>query len=156
MRFQTVNDLNLFRFDESTIKELRFHNDKLEMVLEALIAKGNNPCNEECVDRFVDIASLRFVDAKVVSMVKEGFKYYDADGNLKDQVEDAVISPLEYESIFKSCKDVILYDLILSKMAPGEFEYQIGIDLNDEDTYWITVACKETVTEWDRFMNRVM
>jgi hypothetical protein len=155
MRFQTVNALHLFQFKEVTIKEIAKREDSLTVVMDALIVKGNNPVNEECVDRFADIANVRFLEGTITEILKEGYKYYDANNNLLEEKADVVLPETEYDTILKACTDCYLYDLIAVKETEGGYEYQLGVDINDEDTYWISIQCKETIVEWEKFKNRV-
>lgn len=156
MRFETKNSLRLFRFDEVTLKEISFSDNNCTLVLEALIVKANHPQNEECVERFADISNLRFLQGKLVNIVKEGYKYYDANGNLKEEKPDESISKVAYDGILRQCKDVVLFDIVAIKEQEGDCLYQIGIDLNEEETYWLDIACEGTVMEWEKFLNRVM
>lgn len=156
MRFQTVNGLNLFKFEEVTIKEMDGRNDVITVVMDALIVKGHNPNNEEFTDRYADIANVRFLNGTIKEIFKEGFKYYDANDNLMEEEPDTPVSPMEYESLLKKCKDVYLFDIVALKETEGDYEYQLGIDLNESDTYWMTINCKETIVEWERFKNKVM
>ena len=155
MRFQTINGLHLFNFEEVTIKEIDGRKDAITVVMDALIAKGHNPNNEEFVDRFLDIANVRFTNGSVKEIIKEGYKYYDADGKLLEEEADKSVPVPEYESLLKQCKDVYLFDIIALKEEEGAYEYQLGIDLNESDTYWVTIQCSETVVEWELFKNRV-
>lgn len=156
MRFQTVNALNLFHYEEVTIREIHRKNNSVIMIMDALIVKGNNPNNEEFVDRFADTANIRFQNARITEVVKEGYKYYDANDRLVEEAPDIPIPAMEYESILNKCKDVYLFDLIGLKEEEGAYEYQLGIDLNESDTYWITLSCTGTIVEWDKFKNKVM
>ncbi|MGN0131865.1 MAG: hypothetical protein ACI4AA_05450 [Lachnospiraceae bacterium] len=156
MRFQTINALHLFNFEEVTVKQLEAREDSVTVVMEALIVKGNNPNNEECVDRFADTANVRFLDGRIMKIIKEGYKYYDADNKLLEEKPDSTIPETEYESLLKQCKDVWLFDIVASGQEDDRYEYQLGIDLNEEDTYWITIQCAETIVEWEKFKNKVM
>lgn len=156
MRFQTINDLRLFQFDEVTIKQLEIREDMVTVVMDALIVKGNNPQNEECVDRYADTANVRFKEGKITQIIKEGYKYYDANDRLLEEKPDTVIATEDWDTLLKQCQDVLLFDLLVLKEKEGEYEYQMGIDLNEEDTYWITVRCTGVLVEWEKFKNRVM
>lgn len=156
MRFQTVNALNLFRFEEVTVKEIDLKNKVVTVIMDALIVKGNNPNNEEFVDRFADTANVRFQNARITEVVKEGYKYYDANDRLLEEEPDQPIPVMEYEALLKKCKDVYLFDIISLKEEEGAYEYQLGMDLNESDTYWITIGCTETIVEWEKFKNKVM
>lgn len=156
MRFQTINGLHLFQFEEVTIKQLEVGADSLTVVMDALIVKGNNPNNEEFADRYADTANMRFVNARITEIVKEGYKYYDAADRLVEEKPDRPLAAEEYDGLFRQCRDVWLYDIIAVSEQEGAYEYQIGIDLNEDDTYWLTVQCTETIVEWEKFKNRVM
>lgn len=156
MRFETKNNLHLFNFEEVTLKEIEYTDKTFTMVLEALIVKGKNPNNEECVDRFAATSNLRFVNASLEKMVKEGYKYYDANGKLLDEKPDEIVPMVAVDGLLKQMQDVALFDVIALKETEGEYIYQLGIDLNEEDTYWLDIKCESTIVEWERFMNRVM
>lgn len=156
MRFQTVNALNLFNFEEVTIREFDMGEDSLTLVMDALIVKGNNPVNEECTDRFADTANLCFKAGKITEVYKEGYKYYDAMDRLIEEVPDEKIPLTEYKSLLKQCKDALLFDIIAVKEEEGSYEYQIAIDLDESTTVWFQVSCKGTLMEWEKFKNRVM
>lgn len=155
MRFQTVNALNLFHFEEVTIREIDVRKEALTVVMDALVVKGNNPNNEEFTDRYADTANVRFQNARITEIVKEGYKYYDANDRLLEEEPDCPVTVMEYEALLKKCKDVYLFDIISLKEEEGAYEYQLGIDFNESDTYWITISCTETVVEWEKFKNRV-
>lgn len=156
MRFQTVNALHLFNFEEVTVKEFNMGKESLTIVMDALIVKGNNPANEECTDRFADTANLYFKEGKITEIYKEGYKYYDAMDRLVEEVPDEKVPVLEYEALLKKCKDAFLFDIIGVKEEKDSYEYQIGIDLDEDKTFWFSIRCRETVIEWEKFKNRVM
>lgn len=156
MRFQTVNELHLFNFEEVTIKEFHMGKDSLTVVMDALIVKGNNPVNEECTDRFADTANLCFKEGEITGVYKEGYKYYDAMDRLIEEVPDEKVPASEYKALLKQCKDALLFDLIRVKEEEDLYEYQIGIDLDESTTYWFHIRCKGTLMEWEKFKNRVM
>lgn len=156
MRFQTVNALNLFNFEEVTLKEFVMREDSIVMVMDALIVKGNNPVNEEYTDRFADTANLCFKEGRMTEVYKEGYKYYDAMDRLIEEVPDEKVPAAEYETLLKQCRDVLLFDIIRVKEEENLYEYQIGIDLDESTTYWFRISCKGTLMEWEKFKNRVM
>ena len=153
MRFETKNNLRYFIFEEVTIMDIEVSASSVTLVMKGLIVKGNNPNNEECVDRFVDTANLRFVGGRISNVVKEGYKYYDANGNLKP---DESVLLTDIDVLLKNCKEVALYDVVALSESDSGYVYQVGIDLNENDTYWIDISCEQTIVEWERFMNKVM
>lgn len=156
MRFQTINALELFNFEEVTVRQIDAGRDCVTVVMDALIAKGNNPNNEECVDRYLDTANVRFLGGNIIKIIKEGYRYYDANGRLTEEKPDEEIPLMAYDSVLKECRDVFLFDLIAGKEQADRLIYELGIDLNESDTYWITISCKENAVEWEKFMNRVI
>ena len=156
MRFQTINALHLFNFEEVTLKEFHMGKDSVTMVMDALIVKGNNPANEECIDRFADTANLCIKEGIITEAYKEGYKYYDAMDRLIEEVPDEKVPAAQYENLLKQCRDVLLFDIIRVKEEVDRYEYQIGIDLDESTTYWFHITCKGTLMEWEKFKNRVM
>lgn len=156
MRFQTKNALQLFNFEEVTLKAFDMREDSLTLVMDALIVKGNNPVNEECTDRYADTANLCFQEGKITEVYKEGYKYYDAMDRLIEEVPDEKVLPSEYGNLLKRCRDVYLFDIIAVKEEEGRYEYQLAVDLDESTTFWFQISCKGTVVEWERFKNRVM
>lgn len=156
MRFQTVNALNLFNFEEVTLKEFAMREDFLTLVMDALIVKGNNPANEECADRFADTANLCFKGGRITEIYKEGYKYYDAMDRLIEEVPDEKIPPSDHQALLKQCKDVPLFDIIAVKEEEDLYEYQIALDLDESSTFWFHISCRGTLVEWERFKNRVV
>lgn len=156
MRFQTANALHLFNFEEVTIKQIEGRKDSITVVMDALIVKGHNPNNEEYVDRYADTANVRFINGSIKEILKEGYKYYDANDRLMEEEPDKPIPVSEYEALLKKCVDVYLFDIVALQVSEGAYEYQLGIDLNESDTYWVTIQCSETIVEWEKFKNKVM
>ena len=58
--------------------------------------------------------------------------------------------------LLKKCKEVALFDVVALSESDSGYVYQVGIDLNEDDTYWIDISCEQTIVEWERFMNKVM
>ncbi len=156
MRFETKNNLRYFIFEEVTIMDIEVSASSVTLVMKGLIVKGNNPNNEECVDRFVDTANLRFVGGQISNVVKEGYKYYDANGNLLEEKPDEPVLLTDIDVLLKKCKEVALFDVVALSESDSGYVYQVGIDLNEDDTYWIDISCEQTIVEWERFMNKVM
>ena len=87
---------------------------------------------------------------RILSLVEEGYKMFDADGNLKETCSDVTI---EGEAVFETIKgfrEGSIYDL-----KKEDSTYTFYIDAGDR-TYLLRVEGTEDMEEWDRFLNKEM
>lgn len=158
MRFSLENAIEQFDFKDASLESFQ-KDDALTMSLVAAIGKGTNPLNEEYVDRYIDVLQLRFLGGKILSILKEGYKYYDANDVLQLQVPDQEISPLEYDAVIRECvaNKAYVFRMEETRVEQG-YQYTIYFDIEKEETttYLITIAFEKSVAEWEFFQNRVM
>lgn len=155
MRFQLENQLEQFIFQDSQLVSWK-SGDNIQLEIAAPVAKATNPRNESMEERYIETIQLHLLDARVESIVKEGYKYYDANDVLVEQVPDQPVAPLEYDSIIKKCVDgqAYLFQLEPQQVENG-FSYRMFLDL-EETTYMITVSFSKSIAEWERFQNKFM
>ena len=91
---------------------------------------------------------LKLEDADIISFVKEGFKTYDADGNLKSTTPDEEIEESDYIETFNNFLDG--YAFLIEKENQN---YTFVFDGTDECTYTMIISASKDVCEWERFMN---
>ena len=92
---------------------------------------------------------LKLQNAEIISLVKEGYKTYDADGNLMREDEDTAIEEADYTETMNYFLDG--YAFVIEKSSDNE--YIFVIDGTDEHTYNVVVTADGDSEEWDRFMN---
>ena len=79
---------------------------------------------------------------------EEGYKVYDANGNLKRKNEDITIAPEAYADKFKELEGCEVYSI---EQENGN--YVISIDTEDH-TFLLRVSGSGDTQEWDRFLNK--
>lgn len=155
MKYISKNESDRFKYDDCYISEVKWEGDSLAFTVDALIVKSNNSQNTNYTDSYADTAQMVFEHAKITRVVLEGFKRYDANDNLIEEVEDKQIS----------VDDVNINDFagqyLPSVQKVGDGEYCIEIEYADEDpsavtdVYEVRIAAEEVCVLWDKYLNRV-
>lgn len=148
MSYQTRNELGHFDFSEAYIAEVQATSGFFHMILDNVTILPENTCNRDIRRMRTNQLLLKIEKASVDSIVEEGFKVYDANGNLRDSYEDVEIKKEEYFRVMKSFRDGMIYSL-----TRNENEYCFTIDAENERTYVLRVSGEGDVEEWERFFN---
>ena len=162
MGFKSTNEIEKFTFDDCVISSFKVNEAGIILVLEALIVDSNNSQNTNYTESYADTTTVRLLDGKIISAKKDGYKYYDANDVLMEEVPDEILSEVETDNIIKTCEGAYLY--YMEKDADNESSdniYNIGLEFTDEedntaaDSYEIKVSFKEAIFTWERYLNRV-
>ena len=86
MKFHCKNELSLLSFDEAVVKEFKIEKDTIQMQFSGGVVKADNSQNGRFQDMFCGEITLWLHQAKLVKIVKEGMKYYDANGVLQEEI----------------------------------------------------------------------
>ena len=103
MGFKSVNEIEKFTFDDCVISSFKVNEAGIILVLEALIVDSNNSQNTNYTESYADTTTVRLLDGKIISAKKDGYRYYDANEVLMEEVPDTVLSDVETENIIKIC-----------------------------------------------------
>lgn len=147
MKYRTENELEHFQFKESYISEIQAVNGTFCMLLDNVTILPENSCNRDIRIMRANGLWLKITEAELLSMVEEGYKVYDADGNLLRREDDREIAPEAYAQHLKELAECMVY-----AVEKSEGEYRISIDTEDH-TYFVRVAGTGDVETWDRFLN---
>ena len=85
MKYKTTNDLAGFDFTEAYIGEIRAMSDTFTIGLDNVKILPENTKNRDIRKMRTNELVLKIRDAKIVDFVEEGYKVYDANGNLKEK-----------------------------------------------------------------------
>ena len=155
MRFKVEDAFSEFSFKDTRLCDWEQSGDNLLLQLSGVIALAANSCNEELTDRYVDILQLQLRNAKITNMLLEGYKYYDANDVLQEEVPDKEIPVMDYPKIVKECVSNQGFLFQIEKVEQeGQINYEVSIDV-EEKTYLITMQFDKAIFEWERFLNRV-
>ena len=148
MSYRTENEFTHFKFSDVHVSDIMMSFGTFKICLDNVIIKSENSCNRDIRDMRTNGLVLKLVDADIISFVKEGFKTYDADGNLKSITPDEEIEESDYIETFNNFLDG--YAFLIEKENQN---YTFVFDGTDERTYTMIISASKDVCEWERFMN---
>lgn len=158
MAFVAVNELEHFGFQDAQIQKAVYENGVLEIELEAVIVRSNNSQNSNYTDSYAGTLIMRLDGANIQKGVKEGYKYYDANDVLKEEIPDTPLSEQEIKSLLESSKGAYLFDVVKvneEENTTGHYLYLFGMDTDEETSYWLQIEFDQSKLSWERYMNRV-
>ncbi len=158
MKFQSVNELEQFDFQDAVAHSYTNQAGNIYVELEAVRVKVGNSQNTNYTESYAGELTMRLVNADIQKGIKEGYKYYNANDVLVEEVPDTSLSQLEIGEILKNIKGCYIWSMVpveASQNDTGRFLYLMGIDKDEETTYWLQIAFDQSILEWDKYMNRV-
>lgn len=163
MGFQSVNELEQFSFEDCQITIFRANDEGLFFEVEALIVKARNSQNTNYTDSYAGTTQIRLQGGKIISAFKEGYKYYDANDVLVNEIPDQALEEGEIKSFPGKCEGAFLFAMEKREDIEGQIHYAIGIEFADDsdfgsnvtETYQLDIVFDKAIVNWERYMNRV-
>lgn len=161
MSFKSINEIEQFRFDDCIICNMESTGSEVRLTVEALIVKPRNSQNTNFTESYAGTTNIIFENAKVESGVKDGYKYYNADEVLINEVPDTPLSVKEIKDLISTTEGAYLYDIEKQKEEDGKYFYSLCIEFVDEtentmaDSYRILISFEKAIFKWEHYMNRV-
>lgn len=149
MNFSTTNEFNNFKFSEVHISDIQLGFDALTVILDDVKILPENSKNRDIRTMRTNNLVLKLYNAKIISMIEEGYRIYDADGKLVRTEDDVVIDSDKMSKTMENFIDG--YAFAIEKSS--ESEYSFVVDASNDRTYNFVVAATSDSEEWDRFMN---
>lgn len=156
MKFRSVDELSQFSFDDSEIRELKIEGGQAEFTLSGALVKANNSQNARYQDMYCGELILQLEDVKIARLMKEGMKYYDADGNLKEEIPDEDVPAPARAGVIRRLSKGRIFTVVEDEAGHG-YAYEFGMDVpkqQDEeefDTFWLCLLFEHAVVMWDRY-----
>lgn len=147
MKYTTRNEFKNFEFSEVHIDDVRIQNGMFQMVVDDVVILPENSCNRDIRKMRANGLVLSIEDAKEVSFIEEGYKFYDADGNLIREEEDMILDEQDFGEVYEYFIDA--YAFLIDQKGD---EYTFVIDGTNERTYTIVIQGSGDVEEWDKFL----
>ncbi|MEE1304916.1 MAG: hypothetical protein U0K68_07180 [Agathobacter sp.] len=147
MKYTTRNEFCNFEFSEVHIDDVKFQNGVFQMILDDVKILPENSTNRDIRKMRANGLVLTIEDAQINSFVEEGYKTYDANGNLLREDPDVELDEQQYRDIYEFFIDSYAY-----LIAQNEDEYTFVIDGTNERTYTIIVQGSGDVEEWDKYL----
>lgn len=160
MKFRCRNELNQLCFDDSEIMELKYEGSILEFRFRGAAVKAENSQNTRYQDMYCGEIILQLKNAVIARLVKEGLKYYDADGKLQREVPDEDVPAPAQTAVLKRLAKGRVFTTVEDEVPEG-YAFEFGIDVcsrEDEeevDTFWLCVTFDESEAGWERYCGPV-
>lgn len=163
MGYTSINEAENFSFEDCQISSARIGENHIEFEVEALIVKPNNSQNSNYTESYAGTTTIYMKGGKLLSGIKDGYKYYDANEVLQEETPDEELTLEQIRTMLKGSKGAYLYGIQLRKEEDGIFYYTLGIEFVSEeaydtvpaDSYQIEIACQKLMISWEFYMNRV-
>ena len=178
MKFQTVNELEHFSFEDCVITGVRYQEGRLSVILEALIVLPENSQNKNYTKSYAGEAELLLRDCRLVSAVREGYRYMNADGVLLETAPDIPLGEQALKELKARVPGAYLFSAApseagRSRKADGgeadaeengpkqcysfriEFPPEEEFDTLPTESYELVFTFREAIVSWDHYMNRV-
>ena len=161
MAFQSIDEIEKFSFEDCKISKFQVEESQIYMELEALIVKPDNSQNTNYTESYAGTTKMSLTGGKILSGIKDGFKYYDANDVLIKEVPDQPLTPEQLEKFPKTCEGAFLFSMVKTKEEDNIYYYEMGIEFEDEedntvaDSYQLTISFEKAVFTWEQYLNRV-
>ena len=111
MKYYTENELQNFRFEGAYIAETCAVNGIFEMILDNVTILPQNSCNRDIREMRANELKLKIREPEITAFVEEGYKVYDADGNLEEKKEDILIAAEDQAAKLKELEGCEIYSI---------------------------------------------
>lgn len=155
MGYETINKLHQFLLQNGTLISLRKSEKDFCLEIDGAVATYENEYNDRSVNTYISTLFLRLSDARVEELLLEGYKYYDADHNLIEEVGDKPMKPGELPSVIGVCTGGYIAGAELPQKKKERFYLQLQVDAVDSnDTYCMTFSFTKSSAQWERFQQK--
>lgn len=160
MKYKSINEIEKFSFEDCMISRFEIRNDMLYLEVEALIVRADNSQNTNYTESYAGKTIIRMVDGKILSGVKDGYRYYNANDELIKETPDESLTEGQILELARACQGAYLFSMVKKEEKDNLYFYSMGIEFADEentmeDSYQLEVSFEKAIFEWDFYMNRV-
>lgn len=162
--FRSTNEIYNFDFQDAVIDNVKFNEDEIIITVNGLIIEPENSQNENFTKSYSDTTKIKLKNAKIISAIKDGYRRYDVNDKLTDEVPDQNIDNNEIKLILKNSKGAYLFAMDANVDSSEElFSYTVSIEFPNEDeydsavmkSYQIKFTFTQSVFEWNGYLNKV-
>ena len=156
MKFQAVDEMRQFSFDDSVITGLKIAGGQAEITLAGATVRAGNSQNKRYQDMPCGEIILQFQNARIARLMKEGMKYYDADGTLQKEIPDEDVPIPAQDAVLQRLSGGRVFTTVEDPVEQG-YACELGIDVpqkQDEeevDTFWLCLTFDHVTAMWDRY-----
>ena len=150
MKYCTRNELANFVWKDSFIGEVQVTNGMFHLGLDNVTILPENSTNRDIREMRANELLFTIENANILTLIEEGYKVYDADGNLQNAFLDKEVEKDKILEVLHTFAGGNIYSL----KQDGNL-YVFEIDANDH-TYVLNVEGTGNVEEWDRYLTKDM
>ncbi len=154
-KFCSINEADKINLNDMQMVSLKLNTTQMVLVSEGAIIKNGNSQNARFEDMYCMELEYIFDDIQVLDFSQQGFKYYDANGQLLSEEPDVVLDDMTRYSVLS--KTAGAYIFALETMTDGS--QLLIFDIEDEEgevtTYQISFTYKSCKAQWDRYSGPV-
>ena len=145
--YRTINELNNFQFEEAYIDDMSFSGGCFTAQLENVKILPENSCNRDI--RVMRTNDLKFTikSAELTEIIIEGYKRFDADGKLIENVDDENVDLEKNPGLLSELSGATIYSI-----EKNDDNYVICVE-TEEQIFDIKIKGEDNVQEWERFLN---
>ena len=130
-RFQTKDELEHFDFEDAVLEEVECACGRVKVMIDNVKILPDNSMNR---------------DIRLAQLVEEGYKVYDADGNLRQTYEDRAMSEQEIQEGLRELSGLTVYEI---NKADGM--YSIVVE-GEDHSFRLEIAADHEIAGWDKFL----
>ena len=152
MRFQAVDEMSQFSFDDSVITELKAAAGGLEITCAGAVVRAGNSQNKRFQDMPCGEIVLKLEHVRIARLMKEGMKYYDADGTLQREIPDEDVPVPAQDAVLRRLSRGTVFT-VLEHGCACEFGIDVPREEDEEevDTFWLCLTFDRSTAMWDRY-----
>lgn len=163
MSFRSTNEIFNFDFQDCVIENVKFVEDSLEFTVTGLLIEPENSQNDNFIKSYLDKTKIKFSKCKILSGLKDGYKRYDVNDKLLDNVEDEYLDVDQIKNVLKYAKGAYLYAFDLNDDSTDEmFSYTFSFEFPNKDeyddsitkSYQVRIKFAKSDFDWERYLNK--
>ncbi|MCH5268493.1 MAG: subtilin biosynthesis sensor protein SpaK [Lachnospiraceae bacterium] len=147
MKFHTTDELNTFLFEGAVLNDVETANGRVKIILDNVTILPENSCNRDVRKMRANAFCITFTDGGIIRLVEEGYKVFDADGNLRQTVEDRDMSEEEIQAGLRELADLEVYEI-----SREEDRYIMIVD-GEDHSFRLEIRAEHDYEEWNKFLS---
>ena len=129
MKYKTTNECGYFSFRGACVAQMMQMNGYFTATLDNVTILPENSCNRDVRNMRTNNLQLTIREGRIISLIEEGYKIYDANGMLTQQHEDREVPVAEYQTMLETFEGSELYEI-----EKKDDCYHIAVDADRKST----------------------
>lgn len=145
MAYSTHDEIANFDFSESTIVKVTVTENQLDIRCGDVMIPTSNSQNTDVEKMGTDELRIRMKDIQKLEVKKDGYRIYNLDDTVREDIPDRVIPKEEWNSLFESLEGQAIYSITKENDC-----YVICIDTAEtEVSYTVSLEAQSDLESWE-------